>query len=75
MKPERTQRGKGRAHRERQVAPSFVGAVISGANRGGNSREELKATSVEVIFLMNGLTMLRAQSHQPYAIRVIAAAK
>jgi hypothetical protein len=62
------------AHRERRALPNLV-AAVSGANRGGNSCEELKPTSVEVMVLMKGLTMLRASSYQPYSIGVIAAAK
>ena len=75
VKPERTHSGKGCAHRERRALPSLVAAVISGANRSGNSREERKATIVEAMVLMKGLTMLRASSYQPYSIGVATAGK
>ena len=75
VKPERTQRDEGCADRERRALPSLVAAVISDADRSRNSREELKATSVEVMVLMKGLTMLRASSYLPYSIGVTTAAK
>ena len=75
VKLERTQRGKRRAHGDRRALPSFVTSASSGVNRSGNGREEPEAAAVEAMVLMKGLTMLRAQSYQPYAIRVIAAAE
>jgi hypothetical protein len=74
-KAERAVRRKGPGQRDGRALPSRVAAFINGANRSGNSREELEATSVEDMFRMKGLTMLRAQPLQPYFIGVSAAAK
>jgi hypothetical protein len=74
-KAERAVRRKGPGQREGRTLPGGMAASINGADRSGNSREELKATSVEVMFRMKGLTMLWAQSHQPYFIGVTAAVK